>query len=131
MPFPIDESEVVKFETELGLRLPRVFRERAKQENGGEVATDDHDWQLHPLPDRSDRKRLSRTANHVGLETRNASASDGFPERALCIASNGEGDHLVLTLEGSDLSDVVYIWWHETRELERVAASIVELSTVD
>jgi hypothetical protein len=45
-------------------------------ENGGEILTEEDEWQLFPIFDKTDKKRISRTANHIVLET-NASQRMG------------------------------------------------------
>ncbi len=83
-----------------------------------------------PFFDKSDKKRISRTCNHVVLETKQARSWDNFPSNGITIASNDSGDFLLLLpTKGNDkkLSDEIYIWFHETGEIEKVADSIKEL----
>ena len=75
MTFPIDDSEIEKTEAKLGLKLPEAFRNAMKIENGGEILTDDDQWDLYPLLDTADRKRLSRTCGDIIKET--AAAKNG------------------------------------------------------
>ncbi|WP_294822151.1 SMI1/KNR4 family protein [uncultured Flavobacterium sp.] len=96
MPFPLDMQYIDEAEQELGTRFPASFRNRMAHENGGEVATDDDEWILFPFFDRTDKKRISRTCNHIVLETQKAREWQGFPVEAVAIASNGLGDMLVL-----------------------------------
>ncbi|UVC10132.1 SMI1/KNR4 family protein [Rhizobium sp. TH2] len=131
MPFPVEDQYIDKAESELGAKLPESYRLKIKAENGGELPTDDDDWILHPIFDTSDRKRIARTANHVVLETRNARQWQGFPEGAMCIADNGSGDKLVLLRDGYSFGDAVFVWWHETGALKRIADSLGELIEVE
>ena len=57
-------------------------------------------WQLHPVFDDSDRKRMGRTANHLVRETAVARGWSGFPAEAIAIGANGSGDRLVLMPAG-------------------------------
>lgn len=131
MPFPIDIQYIIETEQEIGLVFPDSFKAKMTQENGGELMTDDDDWQIIPFFDKSDKKRISRTCNHIILETKQARSWDNFPSNGIAIASNGCGDFLLLlpTKENDKkLSDEIYIWFHETGEIEKVADTIEELN---
>jgi len=112
MAFPVDEAQIAAAERQLGRLLPDGLRARLLRNNGGELQTDDDDWILHPVWDATDRKRMSRTANHIVRETEQARAWHGFPDSAISIATNGSGDHLVIHAG----SDAVDLWDHETGE---------------
>ncbi|SDK16906.1 SMI1 / KNR4 family (SUKH-1) [Catalinimonas alkaloidigena] len=89
MPFPIDEEHIRKAEAELGLLFPQAYRSRMAHVNGGELDSEEWEIELFPIPDTSDRKRLSRTANHVGLETMKAKQWADFPAHSLAIGTDG------------------------------------------
>ena len=100
-------------------------------ENGGEVMTAESDWQLIPFFNKSDNKRISRTCNHIILETEKAREWIGFPSKGSAIATNGSGDFLVLlpTDDSSiKLREEIYIWLHETAEIIYAANSIDNLT---
>jgi hypothetical protein len=78
--FPTTESHIEAAERELGVRLPREFRERLVARNGGELTTTaGDDWQVFPVFDSTNRKTASRSAGHIVLENR--SARGGKPSR--------------------------------------------------
>lgn len=101
MAFPVDEAAVMAEEEQLGRRLPGELRARLMRDNGGEVRAADDIWQLHPVFDRSDRRRIARTAGHILRETESAKKWWGFPDDAVAVAANGTGNQLVL-LPGDD-----------------------------
>lgn len=123
MAFPTTEARLEAAERELGARLPNVYRMRLIARNGGELSTDDDDWQVFPVFDPTDRRTLSRSANHIVLETRNARTWQGFPAEAVAIASNGAGDFLVLLPARTSglLDPQVHVWNHETGQCQPVA----------
>lgn len=130
MPFPVDKKYIQDAEKELGLIFPNVFIEKMCEENGGELETDEDAWQLFPFFDQSDSKRISRTCNHIILETNNAREWATFPEDAIAIGENGCGDYLILTtdpLNDKQLLDTIHVWRHETSEIETIADNIFEL----
>jgi len=131
MPFPVDIKYIIETEQELGLVFPDSFKSKMTKENGGELMTEDDDWQLFPFFDKSDNKRMSRTCNHIVLETKQARAWDNFPDKGIAIASNGSGDNLILLPLDNDnkkLREEIYLWQHETGDIQEVAKTLSELT---
>lgn len=97
--------------------------------NGGEVAVGTDYFDLYPILDSSDRKRLARTCNNIVRETAYANERARFPKGAVAIGDNGTGDKIVFLPDQTDLryADAVYWWDHETGELELVADAFEEL----
>ncbi len=127
MPFPLDEKYIIETEKELEIVFPSNFRIKMMHENGGELVIDEDYWQLHPFFDKSDKKRINRTCNHIGLETKEAKTWHNFPRNGITIASNGSGDHLILLpskRNNEKLGDEIYTWYHETGKIEKVADNI-------
>ena len=130
MPFDVAETFVLSAERELGSPLPASYREAMLRENGGERETESGDWELYPIADTSDRKRLSRTANHIIKETQSCRGWPRFPEGALAIAGNGSGDQLVFLREGASFTPTVYVWSHETGAIAKVADDFANLKAL-
>ena len=131
MPFPIELKYILETERTLGLEFPESYKNKMMRENGGELMTDEDDWLLFPFLDKSDNKRISRTCNHIVLETENARQWESFPENGITIASNGCGDNLVLLPfedNPKQLQETIYLWLHETGEITEIAESIDELT---
>lgn len=131
MPFPVDEIFIKQTEEKLGVEFPSSFKAKMMRDNGGELATEEDDWQLFPFFDSSDKKRISRTANNIVRETEVAKKWPNFPAGCIAIASNGSGDLLVFkreVLQAKKLEEVVYFWSHETGELSEVSSSFSEIS---
>ncbi|MDM5271763.1 SMI1/KNR4 family protein [Sulfurovum sp. zt1-1] len=123
MPFNLAEEQIAQAEKELDAKLPYEYREAMKLNNGGEASTDEDDWEFYPIKDTSDRKRLSRTCNHIINETKSCRGFGNFPENALAIASNGFGDQMVFLKEDGQYLNTVYLWLHETGEIQELAES--------
>ena len=123
MAFPTTEEQLHRAEKEIGLALPSQLRARLLQENGGEISAGDDVWELFPVKDTSDRKRLARTANHLLRETEEARKWPDFPSEAVAIASNGTGNYLILRpadRASGALSETVFLWDHETGSADPV-----------
>lgn len=124
MAFPTELKFIEAAERDLGVALPAAFRTRLLTNNGGEVEALEDIWELNPVLDTSDRRRIARTASHMVSETISAREWPGFPTGAVSIASDGEGNHLVFLPTADDASRLqatVFVWWHEGAELEVVA----------
>lgn len=98
-------------ERALGSRLPNGLREAWLHDNKFEVG----EWFFYPIKDERFFKKTWDDIIRANREERQ------LPEGFITVAENGSGDEL-----GFLTSDVetIYIWWHETNELERVADSI-------
>lgn len=120
--FPVSEEQIARTEVELGRRFPPVYRAAIMEHNGGMAFTDDDEWQIHPIKDSSDPKRLNRTCNDVILETRSARDWRGFPGEAVAIAGNGSGDVMILLpFDAGSFGDPVHVFRVESGEVEAVA----------
>lgn len=122
MAFDLDETWVLATEAQLGARLPASYRAAMMRRNGGSIEADDADWELHPILDKSDRKRLARSCNDILSETDSCRTWAGFPEQALAIAADGSGDRLVFLCQEEEVEPAVYRWMHATRTLRLLAA---------
>jgi hypothetical protein len=127
MPFDIAESLIVVAEQSLGTPLPASYRASMLKENGGEIEIEGDYWELFPIADTSDPKRLSRTANHILLETKICSDWSHFPAGALAIAEDGSGDRLVFIKQGDTFEPCLYVWSHENGSLQKVADDFSDL----
>ena len=124
MAFDISEEQVALTESELGRRLPPVYRAVMMANNGGTAITDEDQWDIHPIKDVSDRKRTSRSCNHIIAETKAAREWRAFPFDALAIGGNGLGDVMLLLPSQADpatFSDQIFAYWHETGEVKPLA----------
>ncbi|WP_106165689.1 SMI1/KNR4 family protein [Tritonibacter scottomollicae] len=121
MPWPVAESYVEDCESALGFTFPDSYRISIMDQNGGVVVCDGDTWNLHPIWDKSDKKRLKRTVNDVVRETRAMANWTGWPSDAVCIAANGTGDVLIFSGRSISLDEAVHRWNHETGETEKVA----------
>lgn len=126
MPFSIEQQYINAAEQALNLTFPQSFKAKMIIENGGELSLAGDDWQIFPFFDESDQKRKMRTCNHIIHETKLARMWKGFPEHAVAFAQNGCGDYLIFLpekLNQNVLAESIFIWFHETNEVEQIATS--------
>lgn len=125
MPSPIELKYIIETEKETGFEFPKIFKAKMQKENGGEFFAEDEWWFLFPFFDKSDKKRISRTCNHIVLETNKAREWSDFPENTFAIGKNGSGDLLVLIeKEPKKLGEEIYVWYHEEDKLIKVGENI-------
>jgi hypothetical protein len=129
MPFPLDSRLVQQAQQKLGRALPLGYVARMCRDNGGQLSVGPDVFNLFPILDTTDRKRLARTCNDILRETATAREWPDFPPEALAIGDNGGGDKLVFLPdpEVPRFADAVYWWDHETGELQLVADAFEEL----
>ncbi len=128
MPFPVEIKYIEETEKTLNVKFPDIFKQKMLNVNGGEIVTDEYEFELFPFFDKSDKKRISRTCNHIGLETKNAKEWTGFPENTIAIGSDGYGNLLVLKHDGDGmLKDDILFWNHEDGSVESLAQNINNL----
>ena len=128
MPFPVEEIYIEETENVMSVKFPPDFKSRMLKSNGGELVTDDFAFELHPFFDKSDTKRISRTCNHIALETENAREWLGFPKDGVAIGSDAYGNIILLKHRGDGiLCDEIHFWNHETGETFKIAETILAL----
>ena len=127
MPFNLDERFIAAAEQKLGASLPSSYRQAMMTNNGGEVLAYDDVWNLHPILDTSDRKRVKRSCNDILYETTYMRDWPGWPENALAIGSNGGGDRLVLLKVNRRYEPTIYVWLQDSSELVAVADGFSDL----
>lgn len=115
----IDEEEL-----RLGYVLPEIVKSILLDNNGGVECTDECSnevWYLFSVKDTRSKKHLKRSSNHIEIETESARTWRGFPIDALAIGGNGTGDYLIIMKD----SPSIYIWRHETSEIEKTTIKLV------
>jgi SMI1 / KNR4 family (SUKH-1) len=121
VPFKLDERFIIAAEQMLAASLPNAYRQAMMTSNGGQVIAHDDVWELHPILDTSDRRRLKRSCNDILHETAFMRDWPSWPENALAIGSNGGGDRLVLLKVNRWYEPTIYVWLHDTSELVPIA----------
>jgi hypothetical protein len=128
MIFELDGRFIIAAEQALGASLPYSYRRAMVTNNGGRVLAFDDVWDLHPILDTSDRRRLKRSCNNILRETEFMSDWPSWPEGAIAIASNGGADRLVLLKVNRRYEPTIYVWLHDTGELVAVADVFSDLA---
>jgi hypothetical protein len=120
MSFPTTEANVATAERNLSVSLPREYRERLISINGGELSTGGDSWVVFPVADSA--QLPSKRTKDIVTETRMARNLQGFPDGAVAIASNADGDFLVFVPKDNlkHLDPQVQLWSRETHQCKSV-----------
>ena len=111
---PVEERFVAAAERQLGKGFPARYREWLIACNGGEVEVDGVWWDLHPVADDSDPRRIGPTWDNVCRQTDLARLLGGFPEQAISIGEDGSGDRLILLQREPGGSLALAVWQHDS-----------------
>lgn len=121
---PVEEQYVVAAEQHLGVTFPGSYRAWLLACNGGEVEVDGEWWDLHPVADASDPRRIGPTWDHVCRQTDLARLLGGFPAAAISIGEDGSGDRLVLMRPEPEMPLQLGIWQHASGEVAWTCAAL-------
>lgn len=127
MPFDLPEEQLERTERLVGARFPESYRQAIMHCNGGERLVDGEVWELIPIRDERSPRRILRTTEDLIGWTDNFRMWRTWPKGAVSIATNGVGDALLLLMERGRIHPEVYVWWHETGSLEKVASDFGDM----
>lgn len=114
---PVEARYVAAAEERLGVAFPGPYRAWLLAGNGGPVEVDGGWWDLHPVADASDPRRIGPTWDHVCRQTDLARLLGGFPAAAIAIGEDGSGDRLVLMSPERGEPLGLAIWQHASGEV--------------
>ena len=121
---PVEEQYIAAAERQLGVAFPTRYREWLLACNGGEVEVDEAWWDLHPVADASDPRRIGPTWDHVCRQTELSRLLGGFPADAVAIGDDGSGDLLVLKAREPGATLELAVWQHATAEVVWTVAAV-------
>ncbi len=130
MPFSLELEQIIETEKELGLLFPKSFKNKMMKENGGETRFQSIEWSFIPFFDRSSKKRLSSTCNHIIREICEAKKWNDFPKKGVAIACDGYGNFLILLpklFRKKILQKTIFEWNHENGKVNKIAEDINQI----
>ena len=120
MKLGTESKNIVLAERQLEITFPDTLKDIWLVSNGLELPDD---WRLYPVFDSANPRK---TANHIVYENTKARWDYMSPE-LISIAEDGSGNHLVLKKEDTILQPEIYVWDHETNEIERWPESLDDI----
>ncbi|RSD28390.1 SMI1/KNR4 family protein [Mesobacillus subterraneus] len=114
----VTEKDIISAEKELDAVFPAEYKELFKKTNNAEVG----EWTLFPI---KDPKNIKRTWDDVVRQNKEA-RDEGMAGDLVTIGEDGTGDKLCYRIVDQAMEDQVYLWNHESGELEEMASSLKE-----
>jgi cell wall assembly regulator SMI1 len=114
----VDESDIKLAEERLGLVFPEQYKELFKLVNNAEIG----EWILYPIKTQINPKKTWDDVVRQNKEVR----EERMSEDLIAIGDDGSGDILCFKMVNGKLGDTIYLWYHETTELEEYAPNLEE-----
>lgn len=114
----VTELDIRSAEEELGVVFPKQYKELFKLSNNAQIG----EWTLFPI---KDPKNLKRTWDDIVRQNKDV-RDEGMADGLFSIGEDGTGDKLCFRIVDTIIDSNIYIWHHETEELEELAANIKE-----
>jgi len=114
----VTDLDIKSAEAQLAVVFPIQYKELFKLSNNAQIG----EWTLFPI---KDPKNLMRTWDDIvrqNQEVRDEGMEDGF----MSIGEDGSGDKLCLKVVNGKMKDEIYLWNHETTEVEKIATNLKE-----
>lgn len=136
MPFDLKEEFIIRAEQDLNiLKFPENYRQFMMRSNGGffEVGNEDSDeyvgFDLYPIADISDKKRMQRTFNNVVRETLNTRKHyvSGECDNSILIGDDG-GRGVYLFKINPDRSVDENVWYRTHDQIDDEAERVCQFS---
>ncbi|PSL40898.1 SUKH superfamily protein [Planomicrobium soli] len=118
----VAESAIIDTEQKLNVLFPTQYVELFKLANGPEVG----EWILFPI---KDAKNLKKTWDDVVRQNTEV-LDEVIPENLIAIAEDGTGDYLCFEVEDGKAADPIFLWLHETTEMEELAPSLKDFIVI-
>lgn len=115
----VAEAAIRETEQKLGIHFPDQYVQLFRLSNGPEIG----EWILFPIKDPDNVKKTWDDVVRQNEEVLNRE----FPDNLLAIAEDGTGDYLCLKVEDEQTADSIYLWLHETDEIEELAPTLKDL----
>ncbi len=114
----VTDSDIKLAEEQLGVVFPKQYKELFKLSNNAEIG----DWILFPV---KNSKNVKKTWDDIVRQNQEMRLEE-MGEDLLFIGEDGTGDQLCYRIADTVIEDKIYIWLHETCEIEELASNLKE-----
>ncbi|SMQ77503.1 Cell wall assembly regulator SMI1 [Bacillus sp. OV166] len=114
----VDELDIKLAEEKLGLIFPEQYKELFKLVNNAEIG----EWILYSIKTQINPKKTWDDVVRQNKELRDERMSEDL----IAIGDDGSGDILCFKKMNGKMGDTIYLWNHESTELEEYAPSLKE-----
>ncbi|TDL72119.1 SMI1/KNR4 family protein [Rhodococcus qingshengii] len=112
----VDELDIKMAEEKLGAVFPEQYKKLLKLVNNAEIG----EWILFPIQTHKNAKKTWDDVVRQNMVVRDERMSDGL----IAIGDDGSGDKLCFKKNNGKMGDTVYLWNHETTELDEYASCL-------
>lgn len=114
----VTDLDIKSAEEQLGVIFPKQYKELFKLSNNAQI----DEWTLFPI---KEFKNLKRTWDDIVRQNQDV-RDEGMAEDLISIGEGGTGDKLCFRIVDTVMDGKIYIWYHETEELEELASNLKE-----
>ncbi|MEH7298753.1 SMI1/KNR4 family protein [Neobacillus drentensis] len=114
----VDELDIKLAEEKLGAIFPEQYKILFKLVNNAEIG----EWILYPIKTQINPKKTWDDVVRQNKEVRDERMSEAL----IAIGDDGSGDILCFKKMNGKMGDTIYLWNHETTELDKYAPSLEE-----
>jgi hypothetical protein len=114
----VTDLDIKSAEEQLGVIFPKQYKELFKLSNNAQI----DEWTLFPI---KESKNLKRTWDDIVRQNQDV-RDEGMAEDLISIGEDGTGDKLCFRIVDTVMDGKIYIWYHETEELEELASNLKE-----
>ncbi|MFS0764601.1 MULTISPECIES: SMI1/KNR4 family protein [Peribacillus] len=114
----VTDVDIKSAEEQLRVVFPKQFKELFKLSNNAQIDV----WTLFPI---KDSKNLKRTWDDIVRQNQDV-RDERMADDLISIGEDGTGDILCFRIVDTVMDGKIYIWYHETEELEELASSLKE-----
>ncbi|MDM5223622.1 SMI1/KNR4 family protein [Peribacillus sp. NJ11] len=108
----VTDLDIKSAEEQLGVVFPKQYKELFKLSNNAQI----DEWTLSPI---KDSKNLKRTWDDIVRQNQDV-RDEGMADDLISIGEDGTGDKLCFRIVDTIMDSKIYIWYHETEELEEL-----------
>ncbi|SFA99804.1 MULTISPECIES: SMI1/KNR4 family protein [unclassified Bacillus (in: firmicutes)] len=112
----VDELDIKLAEEKLGAIFPEQYKELFKLVNNAEIG----EWILYPIKDHRNPKKTWDDVVRQNIEV----IEEGMSKDLIAIGDDGSGDKICLKINNGKMEDVIYLWYHETTEIDEYAPNL-------
>ncbi|WP_455675849.1 SMI1/KNR4 family protein [Pradoshia sp.] len=114
----VSDLDIKAAEEQLGISFPEQYKELFKLTNTAQI----DEWTLFPI---KDSKNIKRTWDDIVRQNQEMK-DDGMTDTLISIGEDGTGDKLCYRIVDGQVDNEIYIWNHETEEIEELASNLKE-----
>ncbi|AGK54490.1 SMI1/KNR4 family protein [Bacillus sp. 1NLA3E] len=114
----VTDINIKSAEEQLGVAFPNQYKDLFKLTNNAQIG----EWTLFPI---KDPKNLKRTWDDIVRQNQEV-RDEGMAVNLISIGEDGTGDKLCFRIVDTVMLNKVYIWYHETEEVEEIASNLKE-----